>query len=253
MTLIKKLEKKAIKREVLALPAKEEVPTEVQDYKQKYQDFGINNSTIREITKKENKIETTRFEQKRKVIASQVLNLIIDSLFPYKIIRYSILNDIVKDYKLIMSSLSYYDRAIEEENIEELETLQALLSKKFDDFQRLGQAFPRGDKFSFDDTSAVGLGSLHFNNYFNIAAPLNHFNFRGDNVLKIGNEIKAFRERPKLIYNFKVNKMTLPFDDPIIYAPFFIDRDSVKELYCIIVTAWDKVADDSRIRTLFNI
>jgi hypothetical protein len=47
---------------------------------------------------------------------------------------------------------------------------------------------------------------------------------------------------PTYNYKFKVNKPK-PQLDPIVFIPLRF----MGKLYCIVVTAWDKVADDSRI------
>lgn len=221
--------------------AKEEAPIskDIKTYKQKLEDFGINNATHSKIKERIAIIDQNNREVKKQVAKVLSLQALTGAFFPYAVIEYKTLHQVCQDYNLFISSLSFYNKAIEETNIDELQTFKDKLADSVDSFK--GILFPRSRQFSFEEDRATQLTHVDFSNTFNIAAPKSHFDFRGEPTLQIGREIKPFELGPKLNYKFKVN-MPEP-KDPIIFMPFFL----LEKLYCVIVTAWDKEADDKRI------
>lgn len=233
-------------QKLLAIPSKE-LKTEVKGVDKKFEDFGINNETSRRIREKKLNLDKEREEVRTKVAQQSVMNLLIQLFMPFKIISYNTLVKVAKDHNLYLSSLSFYNKPIAVENLEELQIFKEKMHSNIENLSRLKQNFPQGNYFSFDYDNLTSVAYIDFKNYFNVAAPLTHFKFvdkwdRPVNVKKIGREIKKFEKTPKFTYKAKLNPGKIVMD-PIIYAPFFY----LGKLYAFVVTAWDEVADDSRI------
>jgi hypothetical protein len=249
MNKIKKhFEAGTLKKEVLLLEKDNvvvaSIPDEVEELATKYDDFGINNSTVAFINKSRSDIATKTVKNQQARIKEEGLQLLIGLMFPFKIIPYKVMHEVANDYNLVISNLSYYNMPIAEENVEELQVFKELMAEKRDHFQRL--CFPKGSKFMFAERVFDSVEEINFANYFNIVAPKSHFDFKGDNVLQIGREIKKHEKSPTFEPNLKFH-VPEP-TDPIIVAPFVF----LGKTYGFVVTAWDEVADDRRIRSMIK-
>lgn len=218
-----------------------EVKKEVKDYKQKLQDYGIKNKTRKTIENKEQEIRNQKIKQGEK----QALNILIKEFAPTSIVTYKTLNQICEDYKLVISSISNYNKAIPDENIEDIDAFFTRL-KKIDQKLLKQLKAKQNFKFTFDDEGWKEFISewnpiISSDEMFKIAAPKTHFKF-DENYEKIGNEI-AYLNSPKLKWKPKLNTIKSVQLDPIVFLPIkFLNK-----VFCIIITAWDKEADDSRI------
>ena len=249
-TPIEVLDEKALKPKLLALPEKKEIPDEIEDIHQKYQDFGINNSTAKAIAEKKKELERKNILQKEDHTFQSTLSTLISMFNPYKVLDYQTVHNICSDYDLIISSLSAYEKPIALENIEELQSFKTLMGKYGKELSHLGDIFPRATDFSFDRKGEKrSIDFLDFSNYFLIAAPSSHFNFpKKQYMYRVGNEVKPWNKPPAFRYTPKIHVPTFQ-KDPIVLAPFMLKS----KVYFAIVTAWDKEADDFRIRQSLQI
>lgn len=221
-----------------------EIPAEVEKLASKLGDFGIRNSTVSYIDKSRNTIASETMKSQQKKVKQDGLQMLMNLMFPFTIIPYKIIHEIANEYNLIISSLSYYNKPINLENVEELQVFKDLIAKKRNSFGRV--RFPVGSEFSFANDCYNSVVEIDFTNYFNIVAPRSHFDFKGDNILQIGREVKAHEKCPGFQPRIKFN---IPEPtDPIIVAPF----EFLGKLYGFVVTAWDEVADDRRIRAMIK-
>ena len=243
MNPIKEIENKKL-NSTLKLTNGEEikkVSKEVKDYNQKLKDYGIQNKTRKTIEKKEQEIKNNKLKQGEK----QALNILIKEFAPTSIVTYKTLDKICEDYNLVISSISNYDKAIPDENIEDIDAFFTRLKKV--DHELLKQVKAKQNhKFTFDNKGwrefiSVWNPVISSNEMFKIAAPKNHFKFN-ENEEKIGNEI-AYLNSPKFNWKPKLNTIKSLQLDPIVFLPIKF----LNQIFCIIVTAWDKEADDSRI------
>ncbi len=253
MNIVDKVKKQKIKPDVLLLngPVTEKktvIVEEVTNFEDKLDSFGIKNVTKKAIEKvryNNAEIQEKNEKSQRAFAMKQALSMLTELFFPFVVVNYNVLNDICNEYNLIISSLSFYDKAIEEENINELESFKSHLGTIAENMtERV--TFPKANNFMFDKNSKhEAIMDVNLANYFNIVAPLSHFDFKGKSIVKIGNEAKPVetkKDMPEL-------KSPRPEPlDPIIIAPFNFGG----KVYGVVVTAWDKVADDSRIRTLIK-
>lgn len=249
-TIQNQFEKGMLKKETLLLgtniPKIKEIPKEVVELSEKYDNFGINNSTATLIKEASQKVKTKTREQNQKQVKNEGLQRLMTLFFPFKIITYKTIDSVASDYNLIISSLSYYNKPIAGENVQDLQNFKDLMASKMDELKSL--FFPRGHRFSFggEIVDFDNVYHIDFTNYFNVVAPKSHFDFKEDNVLQIGREIKQHEKKPGFKLNLKVN---IPEPrDPIIIAPFIY----LDVLYSFVVTAWDEVADDERIRSMIK-
>lgn len=247
-TIQTEFETGSLKKETLLIgtniPKITEIPDEIKILSDKYDDFGIRNSTSKFIKKTDSNIRIEIKKQQQNKVESEGLQLLMNLFFPFKIIPYKTINNVASDYNLVIAPLSYYDKPIDEENIQDLQNFKDLIAAKINNLNKV--RFPKGNKFSFSGNCFTNEYNLDFTNYFNIVAPKSHFDFRGHNTLQIGSEIKRHEKKPGFKFNLKVN---IPEPkDPIIIAPFiFLDK-----LYSFVVTAWDEVANDRRIRSMIK-
>ena len=245
-TIQTQFEAGAIKAKVLLLEKNTEeiskIPEEVNKLASKFEDFGIGNSTATLIKEAKQKRSDKAEERQRTIVKDSGLQLLIEMFFPFKIISFKTIHEVAGDYNLIYSSLSYYNKPIAFENLEDLQIFKDLMVENKEKLS--GISFPKGSSFSFDNSKNGDVYDIDFTNYFNIVAPKSHFDFKGDNTLQIGREIKRFEKAPGFKFKFKVS---IPEPkDPIIVAPF----DFLGKAYGFVVTAWDEVADDRRIRQM---
>lgn len=243
--IVDKLKDNSVEKNLMLIgePSKV-IPTEVISIREKYRDFGINNSTKRAIDKVDSEILNKKKEFQQNKIKVDALNLLSKLFFPYKIVDYKTIDEIAKEYNLRTSALHYYDKPVADENVEELQTFKELFKRNIGAFNN-EFSFPINHHFMFDTYMIKWHNPLNvdFTEYFNIMAPLSHFNFHGQNTVQIGNEIKRCNvDKPKFKYTAKLN-FAEP-SDPIILAPFIF----MNKVYAFVVTAWDKKADDLRIR-----
>lgn len=231
---------KEIKVDTLLLVNGEKIK-KVEKFKEDLLDkFGIKNQTSEYLEEKlkENKTNCA-------------INLIKDNLIKtfgiYKVVEYKDMDQICKEYNLYMTSLSNYSKVIPEENLIELNDFTDNL-KNFDKntLDKL-YTYKKGSflfDFEMNRLHNKPISKADFSDMFYIMCPKSHIK-KSKNNFSIGREINNLRvDKPKFTYKFELN---LPEPkDPIIFLPFKI-LDSV---FCVIVTAWDKVADDLRIRQM---
>ena len=248
-TIQGEISKGVIKPETLLLgesgPEIKTVGEEVEVIKSKLDDFGINNKTSKYIKEKKKEYQKVNEQLGSDTLRNQILDVFIKMMYPFKIVSYKTIHEVALDHNLVISSLSFYNEAIDDENLEELQIFKDLLCENHEDISSKIK-FPNGNSFTFDVDNVKKLKHVDFSNYFNIVAPKSHFDFGDTNIKRIGQEIKSYEKKPGFSYEFKYY-VPEP-KDPVIIAPFRF----LGELYCFIVTAWDEVADDTRIRQLIK-
>lgn len=242
MNPIEKVKKQKLINAPLAIESKK-IDEEVQQYKDKLKDYGINNSTRKKIDEGFKNQE----EIKKEIGEKSALNILIEAFAPFSIVTYKTLDEVCNDHKLVISSIGNYDKAIPDENIEDIDSFFTKL--KTVEHSTLNKIrVIKNNYFSFSE-GGYSEGCL-VNKYnligsdemFKIAAPKNHFVIP-KNHIKIGNEYSSINEsKPKFSYEFKFNRPNFELD-PIVFVPIKF----MNKVFCVIVTAWDKVADDSRI------
>lgn len=230
---------------VLALPEKTKVPQEIKDIKNKYFDkYGINNTTAQFINKKKAEIKSKNTEDQKVFVENEILKNITSSFGIYTVVTYKSMDEIAKQYNLYMSGLFRYLKPIPENNLEELDGFTEYFKTiDADVLLKLGTWLNRD--FIFDPRKGNNsVDTLPFDQMFYIMAPKSHLDVSDDDLV-IGREIsKSEQSKPTFSYEFKVN--TPEPKDPIIFFPFQI----LNTIYCVVITAWDEVADDLRIRKL---
>ena len=242
MKIVEQLQKEEVKVKTLALPVHKEVPEEVVKIKSEYLDkFGINNTTSKYINSQKQKMKNDEEKAKKEFANNEVLKVLIESFGMYKIVSYKVMDDIAREHNLFMSGLKRYDKAIPVENLEELNGFSEYL---FNIDKNITEKLstPTHANFIFEP-SHKPLQVTGLDNMFFIMAPKSHFKMKkADGV--VGREIGHIGDKPKFKYEFKVNKPE-PID-PIIFLPIKI----FDKVMCVVITAWDKVADDLRIRQM---
>jgi hypothetical protein len=257
MKPIETITKESIKPQQLLLEVKQ-TPTEVKEYKERLSLYGIKNSTRKKIEEH----ELQKKDQERTVLKEKAINILIDAFTPFNIVSYATLDAVCKDHKLVISGLPMYDKPIPDENLNELDNFvegmktidESLLTKinvaknNYFTFDSNGNArqmlmYPKqSNYFNRHDKEITREPGICTSKMFKIAAPDTHFKFPEDSI-RVGNEIHRGRvSPPKFKFEFKINKPNYDLD-PIIFMPTFF----MGKALCIIITAWDKVADDSRI------
>tara|TARA_R110000822_G_scaffold73853_7_gene177592 strand:+ start:150 stop:884 length:735 start_codon:yes stop_codon:yes gene_type:complete len=243
MSIVEDLYKKVLEPKLVALPPKQEIPEEISNLKENYFDkFGIHNDTSAYINTKLNNIKSSRTEAKKEFANNEVLKNITDAFKMYKIVDYKQMDSIAKDHNLYMTGLFQYKKAIPELNLEELNDFTSFLKDIDPNVLKSLYVIRNGD-FIFNWSNTCSIEQRDLSNLFFIMAPKSHLKVSKECKI-IGREISHLGEMPKFKYEFKVNRPE-PVD-PIIFVPFKI----LDTIYCVIVTAWDKVADDLRIRQM---
>lgn len=244
MNPVQKIKKQIITHAPLLLENKE-VPEEVIEYKERLQSYGISNTTVK-------KINTTIQEKKDKEVENvkqQAINFLIDNFMPFNIVTYKTLDKVCKDHKLVIAGLNHYDKAIPDDNIEELDifvdrlkNMDRPLCSKISVISNKYFTFANGRYSHSPLFSNIPEHCATTDEMFKIAAPKNHFKIpRGHE--RIGNEYSSTGvAKPKFNYTFKFHAPSFELD-PIIFMPISF----AGKIFCVIVTAWDQVADDSRI------
>lgn len=271
--LLEKIEKEKVTNTQLLLPtAPSKITEEVEKEISKFEDFGIKNKSYDYLAEKTNEIKKEESDLVKNNAKAKVLQELSKILFPFNIVSYSTMDQIARNYGFIIAPLNWYKEAIPDENLEEL----SIFKDKFKDLvleeekQKEEQSWKLKPKnlstfikffksYSFNflndfssrkacDNLFEEIEDVDFSGVFNILAPADHFEIK-KNTLRIGNEIKPSQiKKPKFAWdNLKVASFPRPtITDPIIFPSFTFNNNT----YCIVVTAWDKVADDSRIRSL---
>ena len=256
------------KRVKLLANKKSKITQKVIKEVNRFEDFGIENSTYQYLKNKISEDEVGMKEIQLHNATSKTLYYIGQQFFPFAVIEYKTMHEIATDYGFVICPLSWYKKAIPEENIKELYTFKdkfmnitvennkydnesldniiKFLSCKYFSFMKPGFEVPKGNYFKELNNFWSRMSLVDFTKCFNILAPQDHFKIPKE-ALKVGNEIKIPDvERGK----FKTNNIGLVkpiFDnDPVIFLNF----NFMRKVYCIIVTSWDKIADDSRIRSI---
>lgn len=230
------------------------IDEEVTKYKNKLSYYGINNRTAKSIDEK-----LTEQSNKNKILhQNENLNELIDIFQPFSIIEYKTLDEVCKDYKLCISSISNYDKPIPDENLIDIDNyVEKLKNMKYVILRNVLAKENDSFTFSIHDYRPLvvpkTLSSINDINYystaepietskmFKIAAPKTHFDIP-NNYDRIGNEYHRIAEKPKFSFTPELKKPNYDLD-PIVFTPikFF------NKIYCIVITAWDKEADDARI------
>lgn len=241
MNPIEKVKSKALTVTPLLLEAKQVNP-EVKEYKRKLNNYGINNTTSEKLKEGINKIK----DDLEVNLKEQALNILIKMFSPFNIVSYATLDEVCKDHKLVIASITRYKEAIPDENILEMDNFMELLKKLPRDITDKVSVL-RNSYFTFDQSNGTSyLNGTDTSEMFKVAAPTNHFQFRKDDE-RIGNEIGHLNcEKPKFKFTPEFKVPERPILDPIVFMPIrFMSRT-----FCIVITAWDKVADDSRILSM---
>lgn len=242
MNPVEKVKGKAIKNTPLLLESKQ-IDKEVNEYKEKLQTYGIRNSTSKKIE------EAFKEEEKKKqeVGKKQAINILVESFAPFAIVTYKTLDEVCNDHKLVIASIRNYDKAIPDENIEEMDSFIDKL-KGIDHTTLNKIKVIKNDYFSFEGKANAwgnfveGYDLVGTEQMFKVAAPKKHFAIPKD-AIKVGNEYSATTcDKPKFTLDLKINRPSFELD-PIVFIPVKF----MGKIFCIVVTAWDKVADDSRI------
>lgn len=235
---------KELKAKVLSLPEHKEIPAEViklqEDYLTK---FGVNNVTKKYIDEKlSSKIEEEK-ELKKEFANNEVVKNLLDAFGMYKIVAYKDIDAIAKQYNLYITGLSRYNHPIPVLNLEELDDFTKFLTTiNKNILSSIG--CPCNDRMTFDRQIIRPLSRAEFDNMFYVMAPKSHLNIDKNDAI-VGREVNYIgEEKPKFKYEFKIPKAEPR--DPIIFLPMYI----LDKMYCVIITAWDEVADDLRIRQL---
>ena len=247
MNALQEVKQKELKSKKLLSNSKK-IDSEVYSYKEKLSKYGIKNKTAKSIDNVINKIN----EEKENVGKKEAINILINTFSPFSIVEYKTLNEVCNDHKLSISSISNYDKAIPDENVEDMDSFIEKL-KGMDNSVLSKVKASVNYRFTFDKTRNYFYfkRNTDWNYYdrpieteemFKIAAPKSHFDIP-KNHTKIGNEYHSLGiDKPKFKYEFKLSKPTFELD-PIVFIPISF----LNKIYCVIVTAWDKEADDSRI------
>lgn len=247
MNAIEELKNKKLKEENIKIVKETVVDNDVINYKKRLDTYGIRNKTKRKIVESLNKINNTKNKNSEK----ENINFLINTFKPFNVIKYKDLDGVCKDHNLIISSISNYDKAIPDSNLEEMDIFVDRLKEMDKKTIRSLHVCPN-NKFSFDfENSYTHLfgndGYYHnksiirHNEMFKIAAPNTHFDIP-KTYNKIGRECHFLGKKPKFVYKPTLNKPNFELD-PIVFVPIMF----LEKIYCVIVTAWDEVADDSRI------
>lgn len=264
--VLKKIEEKDVKKIQRLLPAHpSKVTEEVQQERDKLADFGIRNKSYKYLKQRISEEKKSEEGLKAHNAETSVLHSLSEKLFPFRIVSYNVMHEIAVENGFIIAPLFLYNEAIPDVSIEELSTFKERFSEfangrgytKFQEYV----TFHTNDFFSFiTDTSfeRQDYPSLHtfyryysdidFKSFFKILAPADHFEIP-KGYIRVGNEVNyAIVKKPKLnLSDIKLAEFPVPkFEDPVIFPTFRFSN----KVYCIVVTAWDKIADDSRIRSL---
>lgn len=242
MNPIEKIQERKLKQGAKLLTPRT-VNNEVQEYKDRLQSYGVKNKTVKQINKSLSEIN----KEKEDIGKQAALDILIKEFSPFSVVEYKTLNDVCKDHKLVISSIGNYEKAIPDENIEEIDIFVDRL-KEMDKKVLSKVTACKNESFTFDDNKYLRVTS--YNEWqdligtemmFKIAAPKSHFSLPKDHI-RIGNEYHSIGKIPKFTYTPKFNKPNFELD-PIV----FMSISFLNKIYCVIITAWDKEADDSRI------
>lgn len=245
MNPVEKVKSFSLKDEPLLLTEKT-IDPEVQEYKNKLASYGIKNKTVKKIEDSFKK----EAETKKEIAKQSATNELIRAFAPFKLIEYKTLDEVCKEHGLVIASLAHYDKAIPDENVLELDNFMEALSQMREDIT--SNIYVRKNTyFTFSASRDCNVHLLNkkypelsatSDRMFKIAAPKKHFNIPKGHI-KIGNEYsRADYKKPGFKYTPEFNLPSFEID-PIIFMPISFGS----KLFCVIVTAWDKVADDSRI------
>lgn len=238
MKAIETVKSKALAFTPLLLESKQ-VDPEVSEYKDKLNRFGIKNSTSKKLDEGIEKVEKVKEESLRQ----QALNILIKAFTPFNIVSYGILDQVCVDHELVIASIKNYDRPIPDENLSEMSNFMHMLGM-LDRGVAERISVLRNDYFTFANSrdSRHAIRHVDTKRMFKVAAPLDHFEM-DDNYEKVGNEFGSLGyKKPKFTYTPKLHEPK-PQLDPIVFMPILF----MEKTFCVVVTAWDKVADDSRI------
>lgn len=238
MKAIETVKKKALAFTPLLLESKQ-IDPEVKEYKNKLRNFGIKNSTSKKLDEGIQKVEQVKEESLKK----QALNILIKAFAPFSIVSYGTLDQVCLDHELVMANVRNYDRPVPDENLLDMDNFMEMLGMLERDVSDKVTVL-RNNYFTFANhrDSGQSLRSVDTTKMFKIAAPVDHFEM--DKAYeKIGNEFGSMGcSKPAFKYTPKIHKPK-PQLDPIVFMPIRF----MNKTFCVIVTAWDKVADDSRI------
>ena len=239
MNIIEELKSKEVKPKVLALKEHKSIDQALETVEKKFNKFGINNVTKKHLEKGIDKVKSDKNKDRKLVAENELEKALINTFGMYKVISYKNLNDVAKDHNLHISGLNIYNKAIPEENIEELDNFTEYLKTINPD----NISIATNNNYSFSNINKTFLRNVSFDKMFFIVAPKSHLNITKFHT-QIGREFSDNINKPSFTFNFKLNKPE-PID-PII----FMVVKAFNKAYCVMVTAWDKVADDTRIRQM---
>jgi hypothetical protein len=242
MNIIEELKSKSAKPEVLLLANHKDTKQVKALLEERYDKFGIRNTTVNYLKEQVSKANTDKLEEKKKVAQNEMVKLLINTFGVYKVIEYKELDAVAKRHNLHISALSNYNKAIPDENIEELDGFTEYLKTLNESFLKEIRICKNND-FSFENSNRNQIHNMGFDEMFYIMAPKSHLNIDSNSVV-IGREISNVKNKPAFSYEFKVNKPE-PID-PIIYMVVKM----FEKTFAVVITAWDKVADDTAIRQM---
>lgn len=243
MNPIEKIQKSKLqKAQNLLSPRKAD--EEVKSYKNKMESYGFNNKTVKAISNSLTEIE----KEKNDIGKKKALDILVESFAPFSVIEYKTLDEVCKDHKLVISEIGNYEKAVPDENLEEIDNFVEKL-KSMDKSTLRNFDVKKNNQFTFNND---GYAKMMSNNQweevigtermFKIAAPKEHFSIP-NSYEKIGCEYHNIGvPKAKFTYKPTFHKPTFELD-PIV----FVTIRFLEKIYCIVVTAWDKEADDSRI------
>ena len=245
--VLKKIEE-ASKENIKLLQGKyKELPEEVQKIYQSKKEYGIKDSTVNLISDVKEKIQSENGEFKKAAAKNAMIETMQKMFASFKIIPYSVLIDICSDYALYIAPINKYIKTIPNEIIPSLDLFVETCAKNKEDLN-ISFVFSKNYHPSFSQGHySENILTMSKEYFFRIAAPINHFDKKSYNDI-IGRDLMSL-DKPKLDLSLLKLKPDMPvMKDPIIFVPFLV-KDKVM---AIIVDAWDKEGDDSRIRMLLK-
>lgn len=241
--ILEQLVEKEIAPKVLMIETKKEISAEVTDIKENLLDkFGIQNETAQFIEEKKKMFKSLNAKTEEEVAQNALISALLRTFGSYKIVEYKAMHEIAEDHNLFMTGLNLYKKAIPEENLQDLAIFSDYLASKVREIGRL-KFIESNRQFIFESGTTTDIYKLELSQAFYIMAPKSHL-MRPKNTGFIGRELGPVPAKPAFKYEFKIHRPE-PVD-PIIFLPI----KAFNKIFCVVITAWDKVADDLRIRQL---
>lgn len=235
-------------------------PEEASSYLDLLYSIGVENDTTAFIEEKKKEYK----EQNTKVLTRsqhfKALQAIVDMFPMFKIVPFKTIYRLSEDYDLMISGIRNYGRAIPEDNLEDINSFVNEVNSYLNEpkgytgghIMRNIKIIPNS-KFCVDLGKAVTVEESSISFMLHIAAPKSHF--KPDLKYDTVDKLMTVSTRPKLdikgiSWNVGLKALAETIEahkDPIVFMNFVIHET----IYSLVVTAWDKEGDDSRLRSLF--